>query len=46
MNILTSRLPALKFLAMFGAAHLTFSLYSNVKFIVNQATGQSIMTIQ
>lgn len=30
MNILTSRLPALKFIAMFGAAHLSFSLMSNV----------------
>ena len=30
MNILTSRLPALKFVAMFGAAHLGFSLLSDV----------------
>lgn len=33
MNILTSRLPALKFIAMFGAAHLGFSLLSNVTFL-------------
>lgn len=30
MNIISSRLPALKFLGMFGVAQVCFTLYSNV----------------
>ncbi len=41
MNILTSRLPALKFIAMFGTAHLGFTLLSNVLHLVKILDEQS-----
>ena len=30
MNIITTRLPALKFIGLFGVAHLGFTLIANV----------------
>ena len=46
MNIIASRLPALKFLALFGGAHLGFTLFSDVPVLSFQMNNQSVMTIQ
>lgn len=41
MNILTSRLPALKFIGLFGAAHFGFTLLSNVRLLFKITDEQS-----
>ena len=45
MNLIASRLPALKFVALAGAIQLGLTIFANVYLLINQNSGMPMLSV-